>query len=98
MDRIDDIKAAVIRIICRPRSTEMPIGARDMRYTGLCFLTKYDSENKVCTAAVLHEDKIIEVAEVKEEFTDEEREAILGVLKQTGKGQQKQIYKVPPGI
>ncbi|WP_148629525.1 non-homologous end-joining DNA ligase [Bacillus sp. E214] len=69
-----------------------------MRYTGLCFLTKYDSENKVCTVAVLHEEKIIEVAEVKEAFTDEEREAILGILHQTGKAQQNQIYKVPPGI
>ena len=65
-----------------------------MRYTGLCFLTKYDSENKVCTVAVLHEEKIIEVAEVKEAFTDEEREAILGILHQTGKAQQNQIYKV----
>ncbi len=69
-----------------------------MSHQAFCFLTKYDSNRKVCTVGVLDEEKIIEVGEVKEAFTDEEREAILGILQQSGKVQRKGIYRVPPGI
>lgn len=69
-----------------------------MRYTGVCFLTEYDSVKKACTVAVLYEDEIIELGQVKEEFTEEERQAILAILQQTGTEYEKGIYKVPPGI
>ncbi len=69
-----------------------------MRYKGLCFLTEYDSAKKVCTVAVLYKGEILEVGKVKEGFTEEERQAILAILQQTGTKHQTGIYQVPPGI
>ena len=69
-----------------------------MTYTGVGFLSEYDSVKRVCTIAVLHEDEIIEVAKVNETFTDEERHAIITILQQTGEEQKKGLFKAPPGI
>ena len=69
-----------------------------MRYTGVGILSEYDSVKRVCTIAVLHEDKMIEVAKVNEEFTDDERQAIVAILRQTGEELKKGVFKAPPGI
>ena len=69
-----------------------------MKYTGVGILSEYDSNKRVCTIAVLYEDNLMEVAKVNEQFTDEERQAILAVLQQTGEERKKGVFKAPPGI
>ena len=69
-----------------------------MRYTGIGILSEYDSVKRVCSIAVLHEDQMMEVAKVKEQFTEEERQTIIAILRKTGHERKKGIFRAPPGI
>ena len=69
-----------------------------MKYKGICFLTEYNTVKTICTVAVLHENEIMEVGKIAAKFSDEERDAIISILQQSGEEQFKGTYKVPPGI